>query len=225
MNEKEGITSFDDFNRLIKEYNTNFDVYRGVSEYSHELKPKIGRKSVYAFRNHYEEPEQKLFRLFKERALPSIGYLPKDDWEWLGLAQHYGLPTRLLDWTRNPLIALFFAVSDEKDTDSAIYVSRKKDPYLRLEKYPDPFKYTGEPRKIILPKVDRRIIAQSGLFTIHPEPEKEYDDDRIDKIIVKKEGRKGLKTTLYQYGIHNESVFPDLENLCKHLVWLSTDSY
>ena len=225
MNEKGRISTFDDFNQLIERYDTNFAIYRGVSDSKYKLIPKVGRVDVYIFKDEYESHENKLFRLFRERAPSLIGYTPSNDWEWLALAQHYGLPTRLLDWTRNPLMALFFAVCDEKETDSAIYIRHKKDMYLRIEDHENPFKYDGEVRKVIPPKFDRRIIVQAGLFTIHPKPKKEYDDEEIDKITIKKSCRRELKKILYRYGVHKESVYPDLEYLCEHLLWLSTDSY
>jgi hypothetical protein len=52
----------------------------------------------------------------------------QNDVEWLMLAQHYRLPTRLLDWTKNLFVALFFCVQNEADKDGAIYLS----PYSTL---------------------------------------------------------------------------------------------
>lgn len=215
-----------DLDKLLDKnrYDDNFVIYRGVSNINHELIPKVGRRD-YRFKDDRKPDEDKLFRLFKERSLPFVGNTLSSEWEWLGLAQHYGLPTRLLDWTRNPLIALFFAVHDEKDTDSAIYVRYKTDKFLRIEEHPSPFAYKGDVKKVILPRFDKRVISQTGLFTIHPNPEVAYDDEKIDQFAIQKKSRKGLKKLLYQLGIHAESVFPDLDSLCKHLVWLTTEQY
>jgi hypothetical protein len=46
---------------------------------------------------------------------------PNDYFGWLFLAQHYGLPTRLLDWSESPLVALYFAVTDQEDRDGCIW--------------------------------------------------------------------------------------------------------
>jgi FRG domain len=56
------------------------------------------------------DPERML-AAFKRQARPYIDPMPINDFEWMFVAQHHGLPTRLLDWSTNALAALFFAVS------------------------------------------------------------------------------------------------------------------
>ncbi|MFI5098302.1 MAG: FRG domain-containing protein [Candidatus Acidiferrales bacterium] len=217
------IKSFEDLHAAVQRHGSKTVIYRGVTKLTHQLTPDIGRPDISGASSTLERDEKTILRLFKERAIPYLSFKPDTEWDWLAIARHHGLPTRLLDWSRNPLVAAYFAVEKESTEDSLIYAYHNET-YIRTDKCPDPFEMTRV-GKFIPKHVSSRIIAQVGVFTIHPKPGEAFESPDVERLILKAECREDLKWILYKYGIHRASLFPDLDGLAAHIKWLRTDIY
>jgi len=189
------ITSVGDFLEHLPERSLEYPWgYRGLPMSSYDLKPSLFRDLVdMSDENNpvekawgYRNLENLLLNKFKAYARPHLTFAPDCDLAWLALGQHFGLPTRLLDWTENPLVAMFFALKDLTDEDAIVwacltpFVLRESVHTLnRLDKDILEYKHRDSP-SIEVPSnglpprfyryhpshTTNRITAQQGFFTI-----------------------------------------------------------
>ena len=99
--------------KLIEEFqrgSRNALWYRGCGKDDYPLIPSLYRHPSRKKLEDFVELERQLMARFRQRSIPYHTRDLRDPWETLFFMQHYGVPTRLLDWTENPLIALHFAL-------------------------------------------------------------------------------------------------------------------
>ncbi len=197
-------------------------VFRGQSSTEFTLLPKVGRVSHTSATR--EKFESSIFNIFKRSACQYLSSYPMSDWEWLALAQHHGLPTRLLDWSYNPLVALYFAVEDRTNEDGLLFAlyAKRQVPHSSMQSQ-SPFAVT-KPMKYLPPVVARRIWVQEGIFVIHAHLEVPLDHDlrpewRLEAVDVPAIAKQKLRYELYRMGVHRAALFPDLDGLTAHLQW------
>lgn len=209
------ISSFEDFNKLIRNHWDGHYLFRGENSDSYQLRSLYGRDKIKNLKNN-ESVERGYFEEFKRSSIPYLEYKPENNWDWLAIAQHHGMHTRLLDWTKNPLVALYFAVKNTySKSDSILYIFNIKD--LTISNFmEDPFAITSD--QIFMPThLSRRISAQDGLFTVHANPEEVFNPKTLERIIIKKEVQIDLLVTLSMYNVNEFSLFPDLNGLAYKL--------
>jgi hypothetical protein len=153
--------------------------------------------------------------------------------------QHYGLPTRLLDWTESVLIATFFAVETEPATPGALWALNPSALNTRqvringiltadhaevLPLFKSAFTGDAHSEKVVAvapDEVDVRMMVQQSVFTLHdttaPVDESAGTEGIILKFEVPAASKDDLRRQLRQSGMRRSSLFPDLGSLAQEL--------
>lgn len=226
------INSFDHFLKEIEAIHANgrdYILYRGQSV-DEPLLPTIARDNR-DFNS--TDNEIKMLKELRRRSKLLIGNAD-NDWDLMVLAQHHGMKTRLLDWSSNPLVALWFACSSKyhlKD-DSYVFIFEGDENMVLDSVEGSPF--TSRRTRILRPLLNStRIIAQSGWFTSHVYADKTKSfvklethrtyKKRVSQIIIPANLKTSIINKLSTFGVNNRTLFPDIEGLCKHLNYKFTE--
>ncbi len=237
------ITSISD---LIKELKATIDPKRGPAwcrghaDSSWKLQPHYDR---------LKKPlrETELLNRFRQNANLLLDHAPRApfDFGWMFLMQHYGVPTRLLDWSESPLVALYFVVEDpnpknrKKDgalwilfpielnqysTKAQVYIPSFEDEWLAnysVDQYSKEKDNGILPLAAIATRNNPRIQAQLGVFTISHLKKTAIEEieggDHCVKLTVPASAKEGLRQELRILGLTRFQVFPELASIGDNL--------
>jgi len=217
--------------------------FRGHANETWELLPTIKR-------NNFSQYEHRLNTSFYIKSKSRMPNTPRRDDRvfWISRMQHYGLKTRLLDWSESLLVALYFACKNEKshDRDGCLWVlnprllnkkqgyrntvyhldSKTVEPFLKEAFSSKPtiegeYKFKNKVIACLSVEHDLRILMQQSAFTIH-DSNLSLQEMNIDKALIKfiipAKLKKHLLSHLDICGFKSSTIFPDMEHVSEELV-------
>lgn len=241
------LSDYLDLVRIIKSKQEIEDLwFRGVTEVNYRLTPGIYRDSDPEYDQIHENDISYEF-IRKAKAYPKVGGGNISRWEWFHVMQHYGIPTRFLDWTESALIGIYYAVRRAGQNSSpCVWVL---DPFWLNEEstgktevfFTDPIGQTEEdepinsyciasqnlpkyPVGIFPPYVDERMKAQHATFTIHGSHPNGLHilsqsslSPRLFQLLVKKSSIERIRRELYISGVRESTIYPDMSGLAAEI--------
>ncbi|MCO4253823.1 FRG domain-containing protein [Pseudarthrobacter cellobiosi] len=215
--------------------------FRGQSNTDWQLKPSVRRNSRRG------EAELAMLQKFRQFATARARSLPTDEWGWVALAQHHRLPTRLMDWSQNPLIGLYFAVeknpNEAPGTDGAFFaldpVKLNRDslsqpnidrPLLLSSAEPHLSPYLPDsadvgvrkPLAVVAPHAFDRLVSQSGTFVLFPaftpSDTELSDSGALNYWTIPGDCKQSLRDELRFLGITAATVYPDLDHISSEIL-------
>ncbi|MCR9200440.1 MAG: FRG domain-containing protein [Planctomycetaceae bacterium] len=234
----ESLADLVEFSRLLHGTHRSLDVWwRGHSKATYTLTPTVFRSASY---REYESTMLQRFRSYAHtRDLSLPNNISKE--HLLFVAQHHGLPTRLLDWTYSAQVALFFAARSNPDCDGRVYgmypfgLNQKTigKPVLPAALSKDvvgltdaAFNHGASDERVIAlssSESNRRMLAQQSHFTIHGSNSKCLEkscsetDNFLSSVVIRSKAKAGLLEELESMGISERTLFPDLDHLANFI--------
>lgn len=202
-------------------------LYRGQINSEWELLPSIGRSTL---PDDFLEHEKAVLNEFCRLGRPYLDHENlQNPWDLISIAQHHGLYTRLLDWTTNPLVALWFAFHEDSKhatEDRVIWLLILDKTEIVDSRKGSPFKQ--DKTMAFKPNhLTQRVIAQSGWFTSHKYIEKQnrfislhkmpHYSHKLARVLISAKEKNKIIKSLDLLGINYFSLFPNLDGLAKYL--------
>lgn len=228
------IEKLSDYIEFIESLNQEFILSRGQRK-DYELLPGALRKkdSKNIYSNQEIEDYLNEFKMNAYNFLENNREIREDKLEWMLYAQHYGLPTRLLDFTKSHIISLMFAVEkafeeDENNDDGVVYFLNPKElnlkysGSLKMVQKEGTIENASGPVVVQSRKIHKRVQAQNGVFVYFKpgdSPLNETESDEILlKVVIKSESKKKILASLFNLGIGFSSLYPELNYLTKDIM-------
>lgn len=234
------IKRLSDYIDFIEDLPSDFILSRGQND-KFDLLPSALREDC---RGNRQFSKRSISSFLEDFKINSHNYMPfpwdvENDYEWMIYAQHYGIPTRLLDVTTSHILSLMFAVEssfiETEESDVAVWflspcklnleffnrneiitITKNSNEELKLDNADGPVVIQGR-------KLNERINIQKGMFIYFQESSKPLNllaknNDYLKKIIIKSEHKKNILTSLNSMGIGYTQIYPELSSVAKDIL-------